>query len=162
MPHLLYSEAELDHLYPRFEAPDDERLDDLQRDTDDHVYQHGLGIAAAIRVETETQGRRRRPEAGTAWDAGANPGGPDSQEESGGGENGENRDGERRQGGQRGPRAVQRHGPEDAQLVRSPQESTSSSSLGRRRSARMRPPPGYQSGYHKAVRSPGPNSRRSK
>ncbi len=175
MPHLTYSDVELDRLYPRLEAPEDEQLDDLQEDADDHVYQHGLGVAAAIRTETEMQGRKRRPETETAPAANASQascstaapkGGPGSQEEPGGGVNGKNRDGERRQrwtarptsgtpatrptsGTPAGRRQRTRRptssaatdGPGSVQLVESPEESTNSSSLGRRRSARDRLPP---------------------
>ena len=61
MPHLDLSEAQLERLYPRLEAPDSDQLDDLQDDRCDIVYQHGLEIARKIREQSQAQGRRRRP-----------------------------------------------------------------------------------------------------
>ncbi len=62
MPHLVHDDDELDRLFPRLEAPDEEQRDDLRKDSDDQGYQHGLSVAADIRSETEAQGRKRRPE----------------------------------------------------------------------------------------------------
>jgi len=152
MPHLVYGEADLNRLYPKFEAPDDEQLDDLQKDTDDRVYQHGLSVAAAISAETETQGRKRRPEVATAQVEDASQGGPGSQEESGGGENGKNWDSVRRQGGRR---AAQQRKPGDSKQVGPPQESTNSSSLSRRRSAEWRLHPRHYRSHNQCARSSG-------
>ena len=63
MPHLVHDDDELEELYPRLEAPEDEHLDDLIDDSQDHVYGRGLAIAAEIQAQTAAQGRKRRPEA---------------------------------------------------------------------------------------------------
>ena len=61
MPHLVYSATELDHLFPSLEAPREEELHDYNRDATDTVLVHGQKLAEAIRVQSETDGRRRRP-----------------------------------------------------------------------------------------------------
>ena len=61
MPHLLYSESELDTRYHPLVAPPDDGLVDVADDLGDAVYQHGLGIARDICRQVATQGRRRRP-----------------------------------------------------------------------------------------------------
>ncbi len=62
MPHLAYPPSELGVLYPGLQAPEDGQLDDAQNDAQDGVYQAGLRIADGIRLENQTQGRKRRPE----------------------------------------------------------------------------------------------------
>ena len=62
MPHLVYSPSELDVLYPKLEAPEDDKLDDAEDDARDGVYQAGLRVATKIRLENQTQGRKRRPD----------------------------------------------------------------------------------------------------
>ncbi len=61
MPHLIYSEDELNKLYPTLDVPEEENLDDVNNDEQDMVFRHGLRVAAQIQRETELQGRRRRP-----------------------------------------------------------------------------------------------------
>ncbi len=61
MPHLTCTDDELDEQYPPLAAPEDDNLDDLHDDSGDGVYQHGLAIAADIRVQTAAEGRKRRP-----------------------------------------------------------------------------------------------------
>ena len=78
MPHLVCSATDLDSLYPNVGTPDDEGLDDLGDDRDDAVLQHGLKIAKEINVQSQAQGRRRRPRDaadGTEEDA------PDTEEQ---------------------------------------------------------------------------------
>lgn len=75
MPHLVYSQEELDQLYPGLEAPEDECLIDLQDDRTDGVYQHGLAVAEKIKKETLAQGRRRRPVAEDGGDGQEEPDG---------------------------------------------------------------------------------------
>ncbi len=60
MPHLLYSDQELDGRYPPLQAPHDEPLDDLSRDQDDLTLQNGMKIAESIKVAMQQEGRTRR------------------------------------------------------------------------------------------------------
>ena len=62
MPHLEHSDSELDKLYPSVQTPSEEELVDVADDRQDVVFQSGLRIAEAISLESQTQGRRRRPE----------------------------------------------------------------------------------------------------
>ncbi len=55
MPHLVHDSNTLDELYPSLEAPQDESLDDLQCDTSDTVFQHGMRLVERIREETTLQ-----------------------------------------------------------------------------------------------------------
>ena len=59
MPHVLYCKDRLEELHPRFPAPADDKLDDLQDDAQDAVYQKGLRIASEIQKRTAEDGRRR-------------------------------------------------------------------------------------------------------
>ena len=61
MPHMEYSAGELDKMFPPLEAPPEEGLEDLDKDGQDTVFQHGLSIARAIQAEADIDGRRRRP-----------------------------------------------------------------------------------------------------
>ena len=61
MPHLVFSEKELNQRYPGLEAPDDEPLDDFVNEADDKTFQAGLRIAAEIQQQGEQEGRKRRP-----------------------------------------------------------------------------------------------------
>ena len=60
MPHLDYCGLDLDARYASIVAPDDERLEDLNIDECDQVYQSGLRAAEEIRKTMRIQGRRRR------------------------------------------------------------------------------------------------------
>jgi hypothetical protein len=61
MPHNCMSENDLDREYPSIVAPEDEHLDDIANDDEDHVLQAGLREVEKIRQTMKTQGRRRRP-----------------------------------------------------------------------------------------------------
>ncbi len=65
MPHLSYSEHELDQKYPKIQAPDDLQMDDPADDAQDAVYQKGLKIAQEIQERASKEGRRRYPDAQT-------------------------------------------------------------------------------------------------
>ncbi len=63
MPHLIYTEDELEQHHPKLEAPDEELLDDsheIEADSRDSVLQHGLSVARQIEEETTRFGRTRR------------------------------------------------------------------------------------------------------
>ena len=62
MPHLSHQNAELDKLYPKIHAPEEEPLDDVVTDAADHILNKGMAIAEEIRQASVEQGRRRRPE----------------------------------------------------------------------------------------------------
>ena len=59
LPHLEFSEEELEIRHPSLKAPAEERLEDVLRDGDDVVYNHGLAIAQEIQEEVAELGRRR-------------------------------------------------------------------------------------------------------
>ena len=59
LPHLEFSEEELEIRHPSLKAPAEERLEDVLRDCDDVVYNHGLAIAREIQEEVAELGRRR-------------------------------------------------------------------------------------------------------
>jgi len=61
MPHLECPAEEIDQLYPSFTVPDEEDLEDLVKDESDCVYEYGKKLAEGIHVQSETDGRRRRP-----------------------------------------------------------------------------------------------------
>ena len=61
MPHNDLSEHDLDLAYPSIVAPEDDHLDDIVNDNEDHVLQAGLREVEKIRQTMRTQGRRRRP-----------------------------------------------------------------------------------------------------
>ena len=61
MPHLSYSEHELDQKHPKIQAPDDLQMDDPTDDARDAVYQKGLEIAQEIQKRAAKEGRRRHP-----------------------------------------------------------------------------------------------------
>ena len=60
MPHLSYSEHELDQKHPKIQAPDDLQMDDPTDDAQEAVYQKGLAIAREIK-----KGRLRKDGEGT-------------------------------------------------------------------------------------------------
>ena len=60
MPHLTFSEGEMDERYPRLTAPEDEHADDPAIDAADLTLQVGQRIAEEIRANMRTGGRRRR------------------------------------------------------------------------------------------------------
>ncbi len=80
MPHLIHHDDVLNELYPTLAVPADEDMEDAHGDEGDPVFQHGLRIAARIQYETETQGRRRRPnqeeQGGEVGNLGADETGP--------------------------------------------------------------------------------------
>ena len=60
MPHLSFSEDDLNKYHPSIEAPDD--VDDgreYELDNYDGVFQHGLELVEDIKNKMESQGRRR-------------------------------------------------------------------------------------------------------
>ena len=61
MPHLMYSQAELDEQHPRLQAPEEEELDDFEGDTGDAVLQRGVALAREIQQQAAQAGRRRHP-----------------------------------------------------------------------------------------------------
>ena len=60
MPHIALTERELDSRFPRLVAPEDEDLEDVARDTDDRMLQHGYKIAREIAEGMLRNGRTRR------------------------------------------------------------------------------------------------------
>ena len=59
MPHLEFSEEELEIRRPSLKAPAEEKLIDHLKDCDDNVYNHGLALARKIQQEVDELGRRR-------------------------------------------------------------------------------------------------------
>ena len=59
MPHLEYAEEDLDRLYPRLAAPEEEGLNDAEKDAHDALLQKGLEIAREIQAEAVKHGRLR-------------------------------------------------------------------------------------------------------
>ena len=59
MPHLEHDAAELDRLYPSFEAPEAADVGDPQMHATDSLLDHGLKVAENIMKEAAEQGRRR-------------------------------------------------------------------------------------------------------
>ena len=60
MPHLVFNDQELEKLYPRLTAPEDEHADDPAIDAADLTLQVGQRIAEEIRGNMRAEGRRRR------------------------------------------------------------------------------------------------------
>ena len=60
MPHLALTDEDLNRRFPALVAPDDEGLDDLIRDEDDHMLQHGIKVASEISEGMLRHGRTRR------------------------------------------------------------------------------------------------------
>ncbi len=63
MPHLVYTQEELEQRHPKLEAPDEELLDsshEAEADARDSVLQHGLSVARQIEEEITRFGRTRR------------------------------------------------------------------------------------------------------
>jgi len=60
MPHISLEADELDRLYPSLVPADEVDDPDADDGTEDLVYQHGLGVAAAIERDMVTLGRTRR------------------------------------------------------------------------------------------------------
>ena len=63
LPHLDFSEEDLERLHPRILAPPEEPLHDLLQDEHDAVYQHGLKVAKELQEQADESGRKRHPEA---------------------------------------------------------------------------------------------------
>ena len=64
MPHNCLSRLELDTQFPSIVAPEDDGLDDMARDIDDPVLQHGRRIARSISDGMFKHGRTRRDNTG--------------------------------------------------------------------------------------------------
>ena len=62
LPHLDFSEEDLERLHPRILAPPEEPLHDLVQDEHDPVYQYGLGVAKELQEQADESGRKRHPE----------------------------------------------------------------------------------------------------
>ena len=62
LPHLDFSEEDLERLHPRILAPPEELLEDLLRDDHDCVYQHGLDVAKDLQEQADELGRKRHPD----------------------------------------------------------------------------------------------------
>ena len=60
MPHKLFTNGELDALYPAFSAPPEVDNPDVTRDSDDRVLQHGWRLASDICREMKSLGRTKR------------------------------------------------------------------------------------------------------
>ena len=60
MPHRLFSNEELDALYPAFAAPAEVDNPDVAHDDDDGVLQHGWKLASEISREMQSLGRTKR------------------------------------------------------------------------------------------------------
>jgi len=60
MPHKLFTNGELDALYPAFAAPPEVDNPDVTRDDDDRVLQHGFRLASDICREMKSLGRTKR------------------------------------------------------------------------------------------------------
>ncbi len=60
MPHKLFSDTELDALYPAFTAPAEVDNPDAARDEDDRTLQHGWKLASEICKAMQSYGRTRR------------------------------------------------------------------------------------------------------
>ena len=63
LPHLDFSEEDLERLHPRILAPPEKPLHDLLQDEHDAVYQHGLKVAKELEEQADESGRKRHPEA---------------------------------------------------------------------------------------------------
>ena len=62
LPHLDFSEEDLERLHPRILAPPEEPLHDLLQDEHDAVYQYGLKVAKELEEQADESGRKRHPE----------------------------------------------------------------------------------------------------
>jgi hypothetical protein len=60
MPHLAFSPTDLDRYHPALEAPEAVDDPDLDDQTPDPVYEHGLTIAAEIEKAMVELGRTRK------------------------------------------------------------------------------------------------------
>ena len=60
IPHLALSDEDIDRRFPSLVAPDDEGLDDIIRDEDDAMLQHGIKMANDISENMLKYGRTRR------------------------------------------------------------------------------------------------------
>ncbi len=60
MPHTQCPASALDSSYPPIEAPADDKLDDLENDSQDTVLQRGIATARQIREDTAKHGRVRK------------------------------------------------------------------------------------------------------
>ena len=59
MPHLAFSEADLEVLYPKLIVPDCDGMQDLIDDTRDKLFQFGMRIGAKIQEAADVEGRVR-------------------------------------------------------------------------------------------------------
>ena len=76
MPHLVHSAANLDELYPKLQAPEEELQDSSQDDAHDPVLSKGMAIAEEIRQATLEQGRRRHSSSSCAMPSVSSSTGP--------------------------------------------------------------------------------------
>ncbi len=60
MPHRLFSDDELDALYPAFSASAEVDNPDVAQDSEDRVLQHGWKLASEICKEMQSYGRTKR------------------------------------------------------------------------------------------------------
>ena len=64
MPHLEMNATDLDAQFPSMNAPEDDGLEDLNKDEDDDLLKEGMQIAADIAEEMVRHGRTRREHRG--------------------------------------------------------------------------------------------------
>ena len=62
VPHLMFSDEELEKRYPKLVAHDEEDTGDLLKDDDDILLREGMRIVGDFVEACSTRGRRRRPE----------------------------------------------------------------------------------------------------
>ena len=73
LPHLDFSEEDLERLHPRILAPPEEPLHDLLQDDHDPVYQYGLKVAKELQEQADELGRKRHTDAPSIGPAAAHP-----------------------------------------------------------------------------------------
>jgi hypothetical protein len=59
MPHLELNATDLDLKFPPLEVSDDNEYEDLIKDDDDHLLNHGMALAQRIADEMMVSGRTR-------------------------------------------------------------------------------------------------------
>ena len=64
MPHLEMDPTDLDAQFPSMKAPEDDGLEDINKDEDDEMLKEGMQIAANIAEEMIRHGRTRREHRG--------------------------------------------------------------------------------------------------
>ena len=81
MPHVQLSKEDIEKMFPKLLAPEEEPLHDLVDDSGDCVYLHGMEIAAKVQEELQEHGRRRYGPAVGEGGEGAHKKSKGSQEE---------------------------------------------------------------------------------